>query len=287
MDTIAQNNYALKNWMSATPAIDTLSLSQLTLPGSHNAGSDWKASWFPRPAHWLACQHESFYAQLNQGARALDIRLIYEATAPGLGKFRIHHNGHRNNRILGNLVTDVRRFLIENPNEFIILDFHALDGDDFDFAYFNDMVIRFLDDRIIPTQNRSKSLAQLKNISPAQRVLVAAPWHRALDKDVFLEQIQHKWTGNAITNVAALQKHIVDVLKFPPGTWAPWSLSATSYSVLGGPVDIHEKLDSWFDPKNSDWAIKCSIINVDFFDESQLVSYCRTVNLTKAGNRTP
>jgi 1-phosphatidylinositol phosphodiesterase len=288
MDSIAQNSYALNNWMSATPAIDTLSMSQLTLPGSHNAGSDWKASWPLIPgAHWLACQHDSFHTQLKHGARALDIRLMYEADAPGLGKFRIHHNGYRNDRTLGHLVTDVRSFLVENPNEFVILDFHELQGDEFDFVYFNNMVVHFLGARIIPTQNRSMSLAQLKKISPLQRILVAAPWHRALDKNVFFEQIEHKWSGNGITNTAELEKHIIDVLKYPPGTWAPWSLSATSYTALGGPVDIHEKLDAWFDPTKSNWAQQCSIINVDFIDESRLVSYCRMVNLTKASQRKP
>jgi len=286
MDNFVQNNYTLNNWMAATPAIDTLSLCELTLPGTHNAGSDWQASWPLIPgAHWLACQHQSFYAQLRHGSRALDIRLMYDADAQGLGKFCIHHNGYRNGRTLGNLVTDVEKFLQENPNEFIILDFHELKREQFDFAYFNSMMMRFLGDRLIPTQNRSLSLRQLKQISSVQRVLVATPWHSALDRNVFHEQIEHKWSGSGITNAADLKQHIINVLKYPPGTSAPWSLSATSYSALGGPVDIHDELNFWFDPNNNDWASKCNIINVDFIEESNIVSYCRTVNLTKANKR--
>jgi len=286
MDNFVQNNYTLNNWMAATPAIDTLSLCELTLPGTHNAGSDWQASWPLIPgAHWLACQHQSFYAQLRHGSRALDIRLMYDAEAQGLGKFCIHHNGYGNGRTLGNLVTDVENFLQENPNEFIILDFHELKREQFDFAYFNSMMMRFLGDRLIPTQNRSLSLRQLKQISSVQRVLVATPWHSALDRNVFHEQIVHKWSGSGITNAADLKQHIINVLKYPPGTSAPWSLSATSYSALGGPVDIHNELNFWFDPNKSDWASKCNIINVDFIEESNIVSYCRTVNLTKANKR--
>ncbi|MHC8411146.1 phospholipase [Pseudomonas sp. Hz4] len=286
MDNVVQHNYALNNWMAATPAIDTLSLYELTLPGTHNAGSDWKASWPLIPgAHWLACQHQSFYSQLRHGSRALDIRLMFDADAPGLGKFCIHHNGYRNARTLGNLLTDVNKFLNENPDEFIVLDFHELQGNMFDFAYFNEMMIHLLGHRIIPTQHRSLSLRQLKKISSVQRISVAAPWHRALDQNVFHEQIVHKWSGNGITSVAELEKHIITVLKNPPGTWAPWSLSATSYSALGGPVVIHEALDSWFDPTKSDWAKKCNIINVDFIEESRIVSYCRTANLSKAITR--
>ncbi|WP_415756188.1 phospholipase [Pseudomonas sp. LT1P18] len=286
MDNFVQSNHTLNNWMTATPEIDTLSLCELTLPGTHNAGSDWKASWPLIPgAHWLACQHKSFYAQLSHGSRALDIRLMYDANAQGLGKFCIHHNGYRNGRTLGNLVTDVEKFLRENPDEFIILDFHELKGDQFDFAYFNSMMMNFLGHRIIPTKNRSLSFRQLKQISSVQRILVAAPWNRALDQNVFVEQIGHKWSGSGITSTAELEKHIINVLKNPPGTWAPWSLSATSYSALGGPVDIHEELNFWFDPKKSDWASKCNIINVDFIEESNIVSYCRIVNLTKASKR--
>jgi 1-phosphatidylinositol phosphodiesterase len=186
---------------------------------------------------------------------------------------------------VGNLLFDVEIFLDENPNEFIILDFHELKGDQFDFAYFNTLMELLVGDRIIPTKNRSLSLRQLKQISSRQRILVAAPWNRALDQNVFHEQIGHKWSGSGITNAADLEKHIINVLKYPPGTWAPWSLSATSYSALGGPVDIHDELNSWFDPKKSDWASKCNIINVDFIEESNIVSYCRTVNLAKASKR--
>jgi 1-phosphatidylinositol phosphodiesterase len=286
MDNVVQNNYTLRNWMAATPAIDTLSLNELTLPGTHNAGSDWKASWPLIPgAHWLACQHESFYSQLQHGSRALDIRLTYDTDAPGLGKFCLHHNGYRNARVLGHLVDDVERFLDENPNEFIILDFHDLSGDKFDFTYFNNMIIRFLGRRIIPSKNRSLSLRQLKQISALQRVLVAAPWNRALDQSVFIEQIEHQWSGNGITSAAELEQYIIKVLKYPPGTWAPWSLSATSYSALGGPVDIHDELNSWFAPNKSDWATRCNIINVDFIEESNIVSYCLSANLNKAAKR--
>ncbi|MET0848275.1 MAG: phospholipase [Pseudomonas sp.] len=286
MDTIVQNNFATNNWMAATPAIDTLSLLEMTLPGTHNAGSDWKASWPLIPgAHWLACQHDSFHSQLRHGSRALDIRLTYDAGAPGLGKFCLHHNGYRNGRILGHLVNDVLNFLAQNPDEFIILDFHELSGDSFDFTYFNKMIVHLLGWRLIPASNRALSLRQLRQISSTQRVLVAAPRNKELDQNVFIEQIGHKWSGSGITSAAELEQYIINVLKYPPGTWAPWSLSATSYSALGGPVDIHKALDVWFDPTKSEWATRCNIINVDFIEESSIVSYCRAVNSSKAAKR--
>ncbi len=288
MNNDTLNNYALNNWMAATPAIDTLSLCELTLPGTHNAGCDWKASYPLIPgAHWLACQHDSFYAQLNNGARALDVRLDFVFDEPGLGKFRFQHNGYRSSRTLGDLVTDVERFLQENPDEFIVLDFHELKGGQqpFDYHFFNAMMLRCLGQRMIPSNNLYLSLGQLKKLSKVQRVLVAAEGYWELDRTWFCEKIEHKWSGIADTNAAELEKHIIEVLKNPPGTWAPWSLSATSYSLLGGPVDIKGHLTGWFDLAKRDWATKCNIINVDFIEESKIVSYCRTASLIKANNQ--
>ncbi|CAI8905470.1 phospholipase [Pseudomonas serboccidentalis] len=280
-------NNALNNWMSTTPGIDNLSLHRLTLPGTHNAGCDWKASYALIPgAHWVACQHTSFYDQLNNGARALDIRLVFNSKGEGLGKLQIQHNGFLSSRTLGNLVTDVERFLKDNPDEFIVLDFHELKGGDqpFDFAWFNKMILHFLRDRLIPARNRYSSLGQLKEISPSQRVVVHADWHHDLDFEWFNDQIEHAWIGTQTPSASDLQKYIAEVMASPPSPYRPWSLSATSFALLGGPVDIHSALDNWFDPAKSDWLLKCNIVNVDFIEESRLVSFCRIANMIKSGH---
>lgn len=147
------------------------------------------------------------------------------------------------------------------------------------------MMLRYLGRRIIPAGNMQLPLGELKKISSDQRVLVAAPWNIALDRAWFCEKIEHRWSGIADTSVAELEKHIIEVLKNPPGKWAPWSLSATCYSVTGGPVDIKGNLAWWFDLAKRDWATKCNIINVDFIEESKLVSYCRTASVIKANHR--
>jgi len=276
------------NWMGTTPAIDSLNISELTLPGTHNAGSDWSASYplLGPPRHWLACQHDSFHAQLDHGARALDIRLTYNAKAEGLEKFVMHHNGHRNSRTLGNLVVDINTFLENNPDEFIVLDFHSLDGDNFDYEHFNKLMVQYLGHRMIPRNNQSLSLGDLKQVNKTQRVFAAAISHWQLDHKLFHSHIDHQWSGNGITSPGELKKFIERVLQNPPGSWRPWSLSATSYTALGGPVDIHGSLNDWFDLDKSDWALKCNIINVDFMEESDLMEFCRVANVIKAGQRS-
>ncbi|QZD68502.1 phosphatidylinositol-specific phospholipase C domain-containing protein [Pseudomonas sp. 3-2] len=279
---------ATYNWMSTTPDIDSLNICELTLPGTHNAGSDWRATYplFSPPRHWLACQHDTFHAQLNHGARALDIRLKYEANGKGARKFVMHHGGYTNSRTLEDLANDINNFLAKNPDEFIILDFHELKGNDFDFEYFNNTIINLLGDRLVPRINQSLTLQELKRVSPKQRVFAAARSHWKLDYRVFHDQISHKWSENDITSPDELRQFIEKVMKNPPGTWNTWSLSATSFTSIGGPVDIHDQLNEWFDLDKSDWALKCNIINVDFMEESDLMEFCRVANVIKAEQRS-
>ncbi|MGF6330490.1 1-phosphatidylinositol phosphodiesterase [Pseudomonas sp. BS3782 TE3695] len=287
MNTSNLNNYENHNWMAATPAIDTLSLRELTLPGTHNTGCDREASYalFPGP-NYLACQDVPFFSQLSRGSRALDIRLVYDADASGLGKFRFQHGDYLSSRTLEDLVSEIKAFLVRSHDEFIVLAFHELKGgkETFDFKYFNEMMLRHLGDQIIPAANQYLSLGQLKKISPLQRVLVAAPRHYDLDYTIFCKKIEHKWVNQNLVNTDDLQNYIATVMNNPPDQRELWSLSATCYSI-GGPKRILEYLDLWFDPAKSKWAETCNIINFDFIKDSRIVSYCRTANLNKAAKK--
>lgn len=287
MSTTTLNSYNSNNWMTTTPGINTLSLGELILPGAHNAGVDQKATYVsPGVAHWAACQNNSFYDQLKNGARALDVRVEYAEDSRGLGTFWFQHNGFRSSRSLENLVMNVRRFLEENPHEFVLLDFHELKSTKtpFDHMEFNRFLQAHMGDRIIPADDRYLNLGQLKQVSQLRRIWLAAERHPALDRDMFISQIPHKWSGIATTSTSELQTHITDVMGNPPAS-GPWSLSATSYSITGGPVDIKNHLNLWFDPVKGNWISNCSIINADFFEESKLVAYCRAANIDKAQRR--
>lgn len=271
--------------MTQLPVIDSLSLAELVLPGAHNAGVDKKASYAaPGISHWAACQTHTFYYQLTQGARALDVRLEYEIGRNGVGTFWCQHNGFRSSRSLEDLITSVIRFLQENPDEFIVLDFHQLNAGNqaFDHREFNRLLMTHLGDRIIPYRNAGLTLGQLKRASHARRVLVAAEYHPSFDATLFCRYIPHEWSGIGTTSISELNAHITQVMRYPPTSDMPWSLSATSYHAVGGPVNIGEQLDQWFDPAVSEWILKCSIINADFFETSNLVSHCRMANLIKA-----
>jgi 1-phosphatidylinositol phosphodiesterase len=279
------NSFPNSNWMAASPAIDHLSLLQLSLPGTHNAGSDWKASYALIPGkNLLACQRDSFLAQLNHGSRALDLRLACKSKEKDITRYRFRHNSFLSSRTLHDLVRDLEAFLQASPDEFVILDFHELADSEgpFDFREFNAHIMGYLGPRIIPAKHAHLSLGELKRISSKQRILVAATSHEELDEQLFCSKIQHKWEEASSTTAAKLRGFIERVVANPPSSWAPWSLSAATFFGPFGPTNLHEELDVWFNPEKSNWASRCNIINVDFIEESKIVSYCRMANLAKA-----
>ncbi|VVQ35329.1 phospholipase [Pseudomonas fluorescens] len=279
------DNFQPHQWMADSPQIDNLSLFELSLPGAHNAGCDWETGYALIPGkNWVACQDVSFYSQLNRGARALDIRLTSDNKAQGLARFSFHHGGYRSSRTLADLVRDVKAFYERNIDEFIILDFHELGEDKvaFDHSEFQALMLEHLGERMIPTRNLHLTLGQLKAISPLQRIMVAASMTWETEDHRILGKIHHKWIDQRFVTPLELQVYITKVLSTPISTLRPWSLSATSFSLGGGPKRILEELDNWFDPTRSDWAKKCNIINFDFIKNSNIVRFCQMANLEKA-----
>ncbi|WP_277762034.1 phospholipase [Pseudomonas sp. A34-9] len=287
------------DWMTQTPEIDNLSLCELTLPGTHNAGCDNDAFDLPLPEptgflslfewrlpthNWVVCQDVSFEMQLIRGARALDLRLLYDGEAKGFNRFRFQHGGYRSSRTLEDLVRDVKKFLSKYPDEFIVMDFHELQKgtSTFNHAEFKQLMLQHLGDRLIPAENLSLPLGQLKRTHPLQRILLAAPMPWGTEDSRISDPVIHKWIGQTFVDTSQLNRHIADVLSSPPDRRWLWSLSATCYTPLGGPQRIPAALDKWFDPARSDWAKKCNIINFDFIELHKIVSHCKTANLEKA-----
>ncbi|MFJ2683049.1 phospholipase [Pseudomonas sp. NPDC087342] len=280
------SNVDKQRWMSKVPDINRLKLTDLIWPGTHNSGMDKKARNYEVVlGNWTTCQNDSFAWQLANGARAFDLRLGYLAGSPQ-GTFYFHHNGYQSLRVLGELIDAVNDFLDRNPDEFIILDFHQLrDGNRyFDFAQFNDLLTQSLGARAISPEDEDKTLGELKAASSKKRVIIAASGSVELDIDVFWIRVPHHWSGTRLTDISELRTHIVRTLETPRRDDYFWSLTATSYSFLGGPVDIKQHINEWFH-SSLDWVTRCSIISTDFFDESEIVGYCWVANSMKAAPR--
>ncbi|TVT84415.1 phospholipase [Pseudomonas sp. H3(2019)] len=283
--SVTHNTYRYQNWMSSSTSMNSLTLGEIVWPGSHNSGMDDDFSYPPHHrllAPWVVCQNGPFIQQLNQGVRAFDLRLQSDEHWLGIKKFQAAH-GPVSGRPVSYLIKSLDFFLEQNPDEFIILDIHHVEGTadkPFDYKTFNDEILAALGHRFIPYDNRHLTLGRLKALSRTQRVMIAARSHPDLDRKVFWPNIRHKWSGSDLTSPSELKEHIASVMVSPPSGVMPWSLSATSYQALPGVYKITEHLNEWFGP-DSDWAPKCSIINADFIEESRLIDYCWEVNVSK------
>ncbi|MDX9668480.1 phospholipase [Pseudomonas sp. P5_152] len=294
-------------WMSKTPSMDGLTLNQLVWPGAHNSGMDLYTANHNTINSVLAshtmCQNGPYIQQLNSGARALDLRVFSNSRKTDIYQFETFH-GPATGSPLSDLVKALDFFLDKNPDEFILLDVHQTEGSQgngFAFKEFNDAINRRLGERLIPFENRHLTLAELKAISRTQRVVIAASGHPEFDARVFWPKILHCWSGKDLTSPSELKQHIARTLDNPPDGSLPWSLSATSYILFDASgislIDplygannafvrvnkITDELNEWFSPSpTGEWLLKCSIINVDFIDETLLVEYCREANMYKA-----
>lgn len=272
-----------QQWMSNVLDIGQLKLTDIVWPGTHNAGMDKKApNYEVIVGNWTTCQNDSFAWQLANGARAFDIRLGCTA-GPQRPVYYFHHNGHQSHRILDELIEAVETFLDENPGEFVLLDFHQLgDGaNPFDYSQLNNLLVSRLGPRLIRWADSLSTIADLIRRHPGRRIVMAAQDAPGLSTDFFWPRIPHKWNGKRFNTISDLQSHIETTLDGAPYETFIWSLSATCYSLLGGPQHIKNQINDWFHTTR-DWVTRCSIINCDFFDESEIVRYCWSATSMKA-----
>jgi 1-phosphatidylinositol phosphodiesterase len=268
------------SWMSNALDIEQLKLTDIVWPGIHNCGMDKQApNYEALVGNWTSCQNDTFLWQLANGARAFDIRLGYNAGT----SFYFHHNGFRSGCLLEELIDALLLFLDRNPDEFMVLDFHQLgDGDkSFDHKQLNDMLVRRLGLRVVLPEDSLKTLGELKRASPWRRIIMAAVHNPGLDDKYFWPRIPHKWRQNTFTDPRELQRYIARTLEDAPYETFLWSLSATTYSLLGGPGHLKHHINDWFNTTGN-WVTRCSIISSDFFDESDIVRYCWSATSMKA-----
>lgn len=100
---------SLSSWMATLP--DQVTLSQLSLPGSHNAGARYE-----HIGGTARCQALTISEQLQAGIRFLDIRCRHTGDS-----FVIHHGYVYQNIDFNDVMNDCTEFLERNPSECIII----------------------------------------------------------------------------------------------------------------------------------------------------------------------
>jgi len=116
------------NWMSSIN--DDRLLSEITMPGSHDAGShgDVAEKRGIAPERFAICQDASIYEQCMRGSRFFDVRVDAKEGEPG---GQTYHGGKKIGTLgqsLENILDDVRQFLSVYGREFVILRFSKTKG---------------------------------------------------------------------------------------------------------------------------------------------------------------
>jgi len=108
--------YYFEEWMKSID--DTLSLSQITIPGTHDSGADKHSSYVSWPIwHHVICQDFKIPNQLRLGVRWFDIRLNYDAW----GELVVYHGSFYLSKYFSDVLDWALNFLHNHPSETVIL----------------------------------------------------------------------------------------------------------------------------------------------------------------------
>lgn len=266
--------------------IKNMRVHQLALPSAHNSGVD-RGSVDPVGGHWAACQDNIFLAQLNQGARVLDLRIVDNSYRKDTGGGKIPSykftelfqcNHVLNGRNIDQCISAVRSFAESYRGELVILDIHQFNTG----RNLNNSLERFknklsqLNHLLIPPAASQLTLAEIKRNYPNKNVIIC--WNGG----AYWNNIRHLWTGKNITLRSDLESFIVNTARKEVSTSAMTSLSATVYDPIGGPVRLEPDSKVWaevFHPQHQVF----NIINADFFQDTGIVGKCIALNLARSG----
>jgi chitodextrinase len=253
--------------------LEYLKVHDLIIPMAHNAGVDQKGASWPAD-QWAACQDDTFDYQLNNGIRALDLR-IYKY---GSDSFLFKHSGYDAGRGINDCLITVSQFAQQHPNEIVILGFHEIEVDDLEPLLLS-YLERWIGHLCIPKTASSLTIGQIRNRFPGKNVIVAfnnPAWY-------CWRKVHQTWTESNFNSLSMLEKHMTDTMNKPP-TNQLWSLFAAGYDDLG-PMRIPADAYIWpsfFSRLTSDYyraPSKGNMINIDFFAGTGVINRC--INATR------
>ncbi|VVO23458.1 fibronectin type III domain-containing protein [Pseudomonas fluorescens] len=267
-------NYS--RWMTELGSnIEQLKIHDLILPEAHNAGVDQEGAGWPTD-QWGACQDDTFDYQLNNGIRALDLRLYRDGSS-----FIFKHGSYDANRGLFECLDKVSAFAKANPGEIVILDFHEVFADGLEESVFSALQLR-ISQLCIPPSAQSLTIGQIRNRFPGKNVIIAwnSPYWFCWGK------VHQTWTGEDLNGERALYNHILRTMADPPKNQL-WSIFAAGYNTLG-PIRFKPNAIHWDCFFNNVGSVryrqpsKGNMINVDFFGGTGAVDRCITATRDRA-----
>ncbi|VVO10537.1 hypothetical protein PS712_03418 [Pseudomonas fluorescens] len=290
-------NYS--RWMTDMAAdIAHLKLSQMAIPGAHNSGVDMAGTWGPEEL-WGANQVNSFPEQLAAGARHLDLRLYDSSyyTMVGNGNptryfhevFEFKHGIASAGRRLEHLIRDVKNFVIANPGEIVILNFHQYNRGSYPhdslercLPYFNPII-----DLLIPSSASDSTIGEIRQKHPGRSIVLFFDHGAPTYWQAYMwGSLSQKWNPNDSTDTG-IEDLVIQTMKSPQLSGI-WALSACVYSTTG-PKNLdrnHPVRRETF----RDGAQNCNIVMVDFIErfdtKLSVTDRCITLNKLRSRDRT-
>lgn len=310
----ASTNYS--RWMTNIwEEIKSLRLSQLAIPGTHNSGVDLAGTWGLEEMYG-ANQDKSFPEQLAAGARYFDLRLVDSSYVKVIGNhspqykfievFEFKHGVVSAGRRLEHLIRDVKNFVIQNPQEIVILDFHTYDrGRNYSnsslercLPYFTS-IERFL----IPRSFSNKPLYEIRNAYPSGSIILAmdhnypvpqgnnAPpdkWQPGwVQRSQIWGRFKHEWNSTELSEKGILEL-VTQAMLSPPSNGL-WVLSASAYGATG-PIHLNRNNPIRTETFKEGYQ-NVNIVMVDFIERSDtiysVVDRCIVLNKLRHLDRTP
>ncbi len=223
------------DWMRRyLPAIGGLKLTELTLPGTHDAGS-FRADGVSQP--WVQTQYLSFEEQLQQGVRALDLRLMN--TGNRTDPIQFCHGSVLTNLTLDQGLAQIAGFLAEHTSELVVLDIHRLE-ENWPLETVQLLARRIQEtfgSKIAPREDRTATLNEL--LGRGYQIVIGIGNYT----EAGLDRTALAWlTDTTVFWIDAVQQHWVGA-------------SATTWGNVSGYMTA--QLARVYDPKDHLWALMC------------------------------
>ena len=272
-------------WMSKTPEIKNLCIGQLILPGTHDSGSDKEASSVVNFIQ--ATQDVSPLSQMNQGIRALDLRVSFHSEySPEEGKrFQLFHLFPTGRTVSRDIISAALEFFQwpQTQQEIIVLDFHQFKDFTSDaHEELQSLLLKRLSDRIIPISLSTLTVGELWEKHPGKNIVIAYNDNRRNLPCWF--GVEQRWIGRNLPTTAELKDYMDGTINSRKYLYDLVSIQCAKYVLpLHAADDFTDKIDLWFKSEDENSYIQnFHIINTDWTTRSQLVEHCRHANKIRA-----
>lgn len=273
-------------WMEKYSALlRKLTLTEMTLPGTHNSGSYRPVSQVG--SVWVKCQSLSLAQQLQYGIRVLDLRIGQKSP----GNYIICHDIWHTSYSLAQALSEVTDFINKSNKEIVILDFHRfvkLGSKRYDYNQLKQQISSALVEYSVPPSCAGETLGAIwSQGNPKQRIVVA--WNTDNPDTYMWPGVKQQWYKDAESPSALYQCIKNDTLSPPPAPcmWAECSFVKSSllHSPISNAVRIDPTITNWYFG-GSRFCETANVISVDFFSKhSNVVQAAVIGSLLKAGKK--